>query len=247
LALGANRMNSPRIPTDTNLFALPPDLPPPHDDGAARHLPGAAVPHVRLPSTQGGWVDVAEAAKSLSVFFLYPATVRPGIPIPGEWSEVPGARGCTLQNCAFRDEHPAFRALGCQVYGVSGQGQDRDAGLAEQLEFAQRVRLPFELLNDSRFELVRALDLPTFVASLEHPLSKFEGREFLFPLQGRTLLKRLTYVADHGRIEKVFYPVFPPDQNAATVLEYLRTRESTGVDGRESEPFGRGRPGRRPG
>jgi peroxiredoxin len=219
-------MDASRIPTDTNLFALPKGLPEPTDDGAARHLTGAVVPRVVLRSTRGREVDVAEEAKHLSVFFFYPATVKPGIPIPGEWSEVPGARGCTLQTCTFRDEYPAFRSLSCNVFGVSGQGQDDDLGLAEQVEFAKRVRLPFELLNDSRFDLVRALRLPTFVANLTNPTSIFEGRKYDFPLQGRTLIKRLTIVADEGRIEKVFYPVFPPDRNAATVLQYLHSRAS---------------------
>jgi peroxiredoxin len=219
-------MPGPRIATDTNVFALPEGLPRPEDDGAAGHLPGAVVPRVLLRSTRGRSVDVAEAATHLSVFFFYPATVKPGIPIPGEWSEVPGARGCTLQNCGFRDEYEAFRSLSCDVFGVSGQGQDREQGLAEQMEFAERVHLPFELLNDGRFELVRALRLPTFVASLTTPTSVVEGREYVFPLQGRTLVKRLTFVADRGRIERVFYPVFPPDRNAVTVLDYLRERAS---------------------
>jgi len=153
-------MSAPGIPTDTDLFALPPGLPAPEDDGAARHLLGATRPHVRLRSTRGRTVDVAEAAQHLSVFFLYPATVRPGIPIPGEWSEVPGARGCTLQNCAFRDGYHQFRSLHCEVFGVSGQAQDAEEGLADQMEFAERVGLPFELLNDSGFELVKALGLP---------------------------------------------------------------------------------------
>jgi peroxiredoxin len=221
-------MDAPQIPTDANLFALPDGLPEPADDGAAGHLMGLTLPHVVLPSTSGRAVDVAEAAQHLSVFFLYPATVKPGIPIPGEWSEVPGARGCTLQNCAFRDAFAEFRARSCQVFGVSGQGQARAAGWAEQSEFAQRVGLPFELLNDSEFDLVRALRLPTFVAELRHPTTEFEGRRWTFPLQGRTLVKRLTFVADRGRIEKVFYPVFPPDRNASAVLEYLRARPDPG-------------------
>jgi peroxiredoxin len=212
---------APRIPTDANLFALPTGLPEPRDDGAARHLTGAVVPHVRLRSTRGQSIDVAEAAQHLSVFYFYPATVQPGIPIPGEWSEVPGARGCTLQNCAFRDEYAAFRALSCSVFGVSGQGQDSERGWAEQVEFSNRVHLPFELLNDSKFELTRALAIPTFVPALKNPTSRFEGKDYDFPLQGRTLVKRLTFVADQGRIVKVFYPVFPPDRNAADVLQFL--------------------------
>lgn len=212
------------IPTDTNLLALPDGLPEPTDDGAARHLPGARVPSVRLPTTRGRTLDVGAAAEHLSVFFLYPATVKPGIPIPGEWSEIPGARGCTVENCGYRDAYARFRARGCEVYGVSGQGQGPEEGLAEQVEFAERTHLPYELLNDSKFELAHAMRLPTFVASLTRPTIEFEGRTHTFPLQGRTLLKRLTFVADRGRVEKVFYPVFPPDRNAAAVLDYLASR-----------------------
>jgi peroxiredoxin len=210
------------IPTDTNLFALPDGMPAPVDDGAARHLSGSTVPSVRLRSTRGRIVDVAEVARRPAVLFFYPATVRPGIPIPGEWSAVPGARGCTIESCGFRDEYAGFRALGWEVYGVSGQGEvDPDRGLAEQVEFAERVHLPYELLNDSAFELARALRLPTFVAALEHPTVEFEGKIHAFPLQGRTLVKRLTLLADRGRISKVFYPVFPPDRHAAEVRAYL--------------------------
>jgi len=32
---------------------------------------------------------------------------------------------------------------------------------------------------------------------------------------------RLTLVARGGRIERVFYPVFPPDRNAADVVAWL--------------------------
>ncbi len=35
------------------------------------------------------------------------------------------------------------------------------------------------------------------------------------------LYKRITLIADRGRIEKVFYPVFPPNRNAQDVVEWL--------------------------
>jgi hypothetical protein len=35
------------------------------------------------------------------------------------------------------------------------------------------------------------------------------------------LYRRLTLVARRGVVEKVFYPVFPPDRNAADVLGWL--------------------------
>ena len=36
-----------------------------------------------------------------------------------------------------------------------------------------------------------------------------------------TLYRRLTLVAEAGTIVKVFYPVFPPDRDAAEVLAWL--------------------------
>jgi peroxiredoxin (alkyl hydroperoxide reductase subunit C) len=67
-----------------------------------------------------------------------------------------------------------------------------------------RLEVPFEVLSDEKLELTRALRLPTF---------EFEGA---------TLIKRLTLVISRKRIEKVFYPVFPPDEHAMEVVLWLR-------------------------
>jgi peroxiredoxin len=42
-----------------------------------------------------------------------------------------------------------------------------------------------------------------------------------FEAAGMTLYRRLTFIARERRIVKVFYPVFPPQQNAADVLAWL--------------------------
>ena len=179
--------------------SLPPDLPAPEDDGAADHLTGLAVPSVRLASTLGGEVDLAAAAAGPGrvVVYVYPRTGTPGEPLIEGWDEIPGARGCTPQNAAFRDHITDFSTLGVTIVGVSAQSP------AEQAEFAARESIPFPLLSDDGFELARTLRLPTFEAG------------------GLTHYKRLTLVAREGAIEHVFYPVFPPDQNAADVLGWL--------------------------
>jgi peroxiredoxin len=41
-------------------------------------------------------------------------------------------------------------------------------------------------------------------------------------VDGMTLLKRLTLVVKNGRIEHVFYPVFPPDKHAEEVIAWLK-------------------------
>jgi peroxiredoxin len=183
--------------TSTSYHNLPPDLPVPEDDGAADHLPGVAMPPLALPSTAGDEVDLAEAAAGTLVLYVYPRTGTPGEPLPPGWDEIPGARGCTPQNCAFRDAHAELSGLGALVHGLSAQQP------AEQLEFAQRERMPYPLLSDPELRLGRALRLPTFEAG------------------GMTLYKRLTLVARGGRIAHVVYPVFPPGSDAAAVLAWL--------------------------
>jgi peroxiredoxin len=175
-----------------DVYTLPADLPVPDDDGAADHLVGMALPSLVLESSQGP-VDV----RNFDVIYIYPRSGRPGVPpLPG-WDETPGARGCTPQSCAFRDLYPD---LGVPVAGLSAQTLD------DQLEFAERNRMPFPVIADPDRRLGAALSLP------------------IFEIAGQTLYKRLTLVAKKGQIERVFYPVFPPDRNAGDVLAYLRSR-----------------------
>jgi peroxiredoxin len=177
--------------------ALPEDLPAPVDDGAADHLFGLPVPSVRLPSTLGGDLDLAEAARARVVVYVYPRTGRPGEPLPDGWDAIPGARGCTPQSCAFRDRQRELAAHGVGVIGLSAQSPE------DQREFAARELITYPLLSDNLLELARRLRLPTFEVA------------------GMRLYRRLTFVAGEGRIEKVFYPVFPPDGNVAEVLAWL--------------------------
>ena len=180
-----------------NPLVLPDDLPAPADDGAAGHLPGRRLPDVSLPATDGTSVNLSKLAGRTAVY-AYPRTGQPGQALPEGWDAMPGARGCTPQSCAFRDHFAELKALGvAQLYGLSVQ----DSGY--QREAVERLHLPFPILSDVDFRLQRALNLPTFT------------------IAGMTLLKRLTLVIDDGVVTKVFYPVFPPDRNAADVIAWL--------------------------
>jgi peroxiredoxin (alkyl hydroperoxide reductase subunit C) len=75
---------------------------------------------------------------------------------------------------------------------------------------ASRLHLPFPILSDERLELTHALNLPTMMVA------------------GLTLIKRLALIIDDARITHVFYPVFPPDQNAPDVLAWLRENRVSG-------------------
>lgn len=173
-------------------------IPAPHDDGAAAHLEGCTLPALALPATDGTSARLDQLT-GRSVIYSYPMTGQPGVTLPAGWDELPGARGCTPQSCAFRDHFAELRSAGANaVFGLSTQDT------AYQREAAERLHLPFPLLSDEALQLTSALRLPTL------------------QVEGRTLLKRMAMVLSGGRIEKVFYPVFPPDRNAADVLQWLK-------------------------
>lgn len=182
----------------SDVSSLPNDLPRPEDDGAGDHLTGMGLPSVSLPKAGGGSQNLDEFVTRWLVLYVYPRTGGPGIDLPDDWDMIPGARGCTPQSCAFRDHHAELQALGATVWGLSAQP------IEEQADFAERMHIPFPLLNDTALQLARSdLALPTFRGG------------------GMTLYRRLTLIAKGGLIDKVFYPVFPPDRNAEDVIRYL--------------------------
>jgi peroxiredoxin len=177
---------------------LPAGLPTPVDDGAADHLPGRAMPALPLPTTDGRDVTLSELGAARTVLYVYPRTGQPGEALPEGWDQVPGARGCTPEACGFRDHHAELLAAGVgAVYGLSSQ----DTGY--QREVVERLHLPFAMISDEQLQLVRELQLPTFT------------------IGGMTLYRRLTMIVRDGRIEHVFYPIFPPDGHAQQVVDWL--------------------------
>ena len=186
-------------------MTLPAGLPVPVDDGAADHLPGAVMPPIELAATDGSVVRLDAPLDGRTVVFAYPRTGEPDRDPPGglaAWDAIPGARGCTPQSCAFRDTQADLAAHGASLIGISAQTPQ------EQAEFAEREHIPYPLLSDDGLALADAMGLPTFETS------------------GLRLYKRLTFIAEQGRIVKVFYPVFPPDRNAGDVLAWLEGLQS---------------------
>ena len=181
--------------------SLPDDLPVPEDDGAADHLPGRSMPSLRLAASDGNTVDLADLGQDRTIVYLYPLTGRPGVDLPAGWDAIPGARGCSTEACNFRDHLADLTGAGAaRVYGMSSQSADY------QGEVMERLHLPFAMISDPDLALADALGLPTFSAP---------GHERLYC--------RLTVVIRNGRIEHVFYPVFPPNTHAREVVDWLRS------------------------
>lgn len=177
---------------------LPANLPVPIDDGVCQHLQNAMLPDIALASTQGSPVNLRQLT-GWSVIYIYPMTGLPGTALPDGWDNIPGARGCTPQSCAFRDHHSELQQLGARVFGLSTQTT------AYQTEAATRLHLPFDLLSDAQFAFTDALQLPTFEVNHQR------------------LIKRITLLVLDGKITHLMYPVFPPDQNATQVIDWLKT------------------------
>lgn len=156
------------------------------------------VPSLVLHTTDDREVNLKDLSRRPTVIFFYPRTGKPSEPTPDGWDMIPGARGCTPQSCGFRDFYQEFKDLGYEVFGASTQTTEY------QQEFVLRNHIPFEIISDEDLEMVEALDLPTFEFS------------------GETLIKRMVLVLEDEIIEKVFYPVFPPNKNAEVVLQWLK-------------------------
>ncbi len=182
-----------------DLNQIPPNLPVPTDDGLADHLLGIRLPSLSLLATNGTKIDLSQV-QGRFVVYCYPRTGTPNTSLPEGWDQIPGARGCTPQSCAYRDHYQELKALGSEVFGLSVQTTKYQA------EMVNRLHLPFPVLSDQHFEFQRALKLPTFEVA------------------GMTLLKRLTIIVENGVVEAVHYPVFPSDSDPAWVLDRLQSQ-----------------------
>ena len=86
------------------------------------------VPEFSLPATDGHEFSLSgQRGRSLVIYF-YPKDSTPG---------------CTTEAGQFRDLHPKFKKLGCDIFGVS-----RDS-LKSHENFKAKLDLPFELLVDA--------------------------------------------------------------------------------------------------
>jgi peroxiredoxin len=180
---------------------LPKDLPKPLDDGACDHLRNISLLSIKLSTTDDLPVDFS-AINGRVVIYLYPMTGRPDKALPDGWDEIPGARGCTPQSCMFRDHYSELKALNTSVYGLSTQSTEY------QKEAVDRLHLPFPLVSDENLEFIRSLNIPTI------------------EVDGMVLSKRVTLISNNGIIEKVFYPVFPSNENANQVMAYLNANKA---------------------
>ena len=167
------------------------------DDAAPLLVPGALLPAIALPATDGTAITLA-AVPGRCVVIVYPWTGRPGLPNPPDWDEIPGAHGSTPELAGFRDRHADFAGLGMTLFGLSRQTTEYHR------ELVARLALPFPILSDADGRFASALRLPSFATG------------------GEIYLTRLSLVLSDGCIDRVFFPVPDPASHAAEMLRTLQ-------------------------
>ncbi|MFF7245189.1 winged helix-turn-helix transcriptional regulator [Embleya sp. NPDC008237] len=167
----------------------------------AHALVGTRLPALTLRTAADERIDpIADTA--WTVLYCFPGAYAPGLQgHPPGWDRIPGAPGCTLESCTYRDRLAEFTDRGATVRGVSTQRPDQLAS------FARHANIPFPLLSDADLELTAALRLPTFRAA------------------GVDRLKRLTLLLDDTRtVRGVLYPLPDPAGSVEDALTLIDTR-----------------------
>lgn len=104
--------------------------------------------------------------------------------------------GCTAQACSFRDQYEDFLLLNAEVIGVSGDNEK------SHQKFAQKYRLPFTLLSDSKKELRKLFGVPTNLLGL--------------------LPGRVTYVIDQNGIIRMIFDHMMAQKHLPKALEQIK-------------------------
>jgi len=168
------------------------------DDGAAKHLKNKSIPNISLPNQQGNLLRLHRADTFRLVLYFFSMTGRPDKPLPDNWNNIPGAKGCTIQTCSFRDNYDDIISLNAVPIGISTQTVD------DNKEMTTRLGVPYDVLSDEKLELRAKLNLP------------------MFSINKKNYLKRITLIIEKNIIKKVFYPIYPVDNHIEEILKWLQ-------------------------
>ena len=142
------------------------------NDGASDHLEKSSIPSISLPNQEGNFLRLDRADTFRMILYFFPMTGRPDMPLPENWNSIPGASGCTLETCNFRDNYDDFVGLNAVPIGICSQTVEYNK------EMTTRLGIPFDVLSDAKLELKDSLSLP------------------IFSIKNKIYLKRLTLIIE---------------------------------------------------
>ncbi len=169
------------------------------DDKACDHLVNNQIPSISLPNQDGNLLKLDRLDTFRLVLFCFSMTGRPDKQLPPKWNLIPGAKGCTSQNCSFRDKYDELITLNAIPIGVSTQSVE------DLKEMVDRLNIPFDVVSDFFLEFKKKLNLPSF------------------SIGDKIFLKRATFIIEKSIIKKIFYPIFSPNKHILDVLEWLKS------------------------
>ena len=170
----------------------------PEDKKIPEKLTNLEIPDISLQSSNGEYVQLRRKESFKIVIYCYPMTGRPDKTLPKNWNNIPGATGCTPENCSFRDNYEELIKLNALPIGISSQT------LEDIKEMKKRLKIQHDILSDYGLVFTKSLKLPTF------------------SIDNKIFIKRITLIVDNAKIVKVFYPIFPPDKHIYEILDWLK-------------------------
>jgi len=173
-------------------------FPKPQNDGKADHLLNKFLPDISLKNQQGNLLKLKRSDTFRLILYFYPMTGNPNISLPKNWNQTPGAIGCTVETCNFRDNYEELIKLNALAIGISTQTIDYIK------EMTDRLVIPYDVLSDSENILLNSLKMP------------------YFKIENKIYFKRLTLIVEKNIVKKVFYPIFPPNKHINEVLQWLK-------------------------
>ena len=168
------------------------------DEGHVKNLINKSFPNISLPNQEGNLLRLHRLDTFRMVLYFFPMTGRPDKPLPENWNNIPGAKGCTYETCLFRDNYDEIISLNAVPIGISTQTVN------DNKEMTSRLQVPYDVLSDEKLELKTALNLPIFL------------------INKKKYLKRITLIIEKNIIKKVFYPIYPIDKHIEEVFKWLQ-------------------------
>ena len=168
------------------------------NEGDMNTLKNTNFPNISLPNQDGNLLNLHRSDTFRMILYFYPMTGRPDRPLPDNWNNIPGAKGCTIETCLFRDRYDEIITLNAVPIGISTQDVDHNK------EMTSRLKIPYDVLSDQRLKLSTELDIPTF------------------SVDSKIFLKRITLIVEKKIIKKVFYPINNINKHIEEVLKWLK-------------------------
>ena len=170
----------------------------PENEDDMNTLKNKNFPNISLPNQDGNLLNLYRLDTFRMVLYFYPMTGRPDRPLPNNWNNIQGAKGCTIQTCSFRDNYDELISLNAVPIGISTQD------INDNKEMTTRLNVPYDVLSDEKLKLGNELNIPTFSAD------------------SKIFLKRITLIVEKKIIKKVFYPINDINKHIEEVLKWLK-------------------------